>query len=183
MGTVYEKAFPCVGDILDACTGDGAGPGTWWRCCVGCAIGRGGARPRGRGCRSRGWIYRRTIHCAFLGIWQVRFQKAVPGEIPGRAISTPCYPECAGGGGKPGTIRNRGDLSTIRARAILRATRCGAARAEPRIGFTIGCRRRPRFAPALKGACARCAHGPSDFPGAGGLPYWRAHGPTPESTA
>src|ERR1700730_15019184 len=29
MGTIYEKACPWVGDLLDVCTGDGAGAGAW----------------------------------------------------------------------------------------------------------------------------------------------------------
>ncbi len=112
MGTIYEKACPWVGDILDVCTGDGAGPGARQRCRLGCRFGRGGIRPGGRGCRRGHRIYRWTIHCSFLGTEKVRFEARRPGEIPRRHSSKPYQRKSAADGGKPGAIGNHGGCTT-----------------------------------------------------------------------
>jgi hypothetical protein len=112
MGTIYEKACPWVGDILDVCTGDRAGAGPWQRCCLGCRFGRGGVRPGGRGGRRGRRIYRWAIHCSFLGVEKVRFEANGPGEIPRRYFAKPYQPKSAADGGKPGAIGNRGGCAT-----------------------------------------------------------------------
>lgn len=81
-----EEICSCVGHRLDACFDPSLGPGAWRRCCLGRRVGRGRVRPRGRGRGRRGWIYRWTLHCSFLGISKVRFEES----FPERNFCKPC---------------------------------------------------------------------------------------------
>jgi hypothetical protein len=47
-----------------------------------------------------------------LGIWKIRLEETLAGEIPSRNIAKPRQPKYAGGGGKPGADRDRHDFST-----------------------------------------------------------------------